>query len=296
MRDIVEAFAPSGEEGALREILKQKLRGKFDEFRTDNMGNLIARSGDGRLCIECGMDSIGVMVVSKESHRVKFSPVGQMKAKEIIGRKVTFVNGVSGEICCDEEKKVDDAKLSDLYINMDETTVDIGDFGGFEMEYEEEECAYCGYGLGSRIGLAAVCKAIEQTEDIENVTVLFSSQKCLGARGLQAFFGANSFQRIVVVDGCSDDGCTIIAKDARSVSNRNLRMTLENIAEKREVLADTVVSEHNFNLEKISTSCGDPCAAIGICVDGGKGEKERVSKFDFDMAVGFLTGLLKGDA
>ena len=65
MRDIVETLAPSGEEGALREILKQKLRGKFDEIRIDNMGNLIARSGNNSLCIECGMDGIGVMVVSK---------------------------------------------------------------------------------------------------------------------------------------------------------------------------------------------------------------------------------------
>jgi len=292
MRDIVEAFAPSGEEGALREILKQKLRGKFDEIRTDNMGNLIARSGNNSLCIECGMDGIGVMVVSKGSHDVRFSPVGEMKAKEIIGRKVFFSKDVSGEICCDEEKKIEDAKLSDLYINMDESAVDIGDFGGFVMEYEEEECAYCGYDLGCRIGLAAVCKAIEQMDDIENTTVLFSAQKRLGARGIQAFFGNNSYERIVTVDGCDDDGCTIIAKDKRAVSNRDLRNVLEGVAEKRDILATTVVSEHNFNLEKISISCGDPCVAIGIGVMKEKGEKDRVNKNDFDGVVSLLTGLL----
>lgn len=295
MKNIIEAFAPSGEEKDLRELLGKKFRGLFDTFATDSMGNLIAQSGKGGLCIECGMDSQGVMVVSKDEFGVRFASVGDLKAKDIVGRNIIFASGASGKVLCDEYKDAETAKISDLYIKMDASDVEIGDFGGFSAEFEEEECAYSSYGLGNRIGIAAVCKALENVEELSDVTVLFSSQKRLGGRGLCAFFRVNSFERIVTVDKCKDDGCTIIAKDERAVSNSRLRGVLESIADKRDVLAETVVSDENFFLEQISISCGDPCVALGIGVLCDEGKKERVNKIDFEGAVSLITELLKGE-
>lgn len=296
MKDIIEAFAPSGEEGALREILMNRFRKLFDEFSIDNMGNLIAKSGGGGLCIECGMDSLGVMVVSKDESGVRFAPVGDLKVKNTVGRTVVFADGVAGEVCCDEEKTEESARIADLYINLKDTdNVEIGDFGGFSTEFEEEECAYSGYGIGNRIGLAAVCKALGNVDELCDITVLFSAQKRLGGRGLSAYLRVNSFERIVTIDKNEDDGCTIIAKDERAVSNPQLRKMLESIAEKRDVLADTIVCSKNFFMEQISVACGDPCAAIGIGLICEDGEKERVNKSDFEGAVSLITGLLKGE-
>ncbi len=293
MKEIIEAFAPSGEEGLLRELLTKKFRGRFDEISTDNMGNLIARSGSGKLCIECGMDSIGVMVVSKEAQGVRFSAVGEVKVDDVLGRKIIFADGAVGTVCCDDEMTSEKAKLSDLYIEIDTDLVEIGDFGGISAEYEEEECAYTAFGLKNRIGLAAVCKALENTDDPRDITVLFSAQKRLGARGIQAFFRVNDFEKIITVDKSTDDGFTIVAKDNRAVSNRNLRMELEALADKRDIFAETVVSRDSFCMEQISISCGDPCAALGIAVLCEDGEPDRVNKSDFENAVSLLTGIIR---
>ena len=295
MKDIIEAFAPSGEECALRELIIKKFRGLFDEFITDNMGNLIAKSGECGLCIECGMDTLGVMVVSKEDSGVRFAPVGDLKVTDIVKRRVVFADGTLGEVCCDEEKDVDTAKISDLYIKMAAKNVEIGDFGGFSADFEEDECAYSAYGLGNRIGLAVVCKALERIEELGDVTVLFSAQKRIGGRGLSAYFKNNSFERIITVEKSEEDGCTIIAKDERAVSHPQLRTVLESIAKERDVLAETVVSSQNFFMEQISISCGDPCVALGIEVMCENGAKDRVNKSDFDGAVRLLTGVLKGE-
>ncbi len=295
MKEIIEAFAPSGEEGLLREVLTNRLRGKFDEIFADNMGNLVARSGNGRLCIECGMDSPGVMVVSKDEQGVRFSAVGDVKVSDVLERQIVFADGAMGKVCCDDEKTPDKAKISDLYIEIDGSLVEIGDFGAVSAEYKEEECAYTAFGLKNRIGLAAVCKALENTDEPRNITVLFSTQKRLGARGIQAFFRVNDFERIITVDKSTDYGFTIVAKDNRAVSNRNLRMDLETLADKLDVFAETVVSQDNFCLEQISISCGDPCAALGIAVLSQEGEPDRVNKSDYENAVSLLTGIIKSE-
>ncbi|MBE7022857.1 MAG: hypothetical protein E7412_00135 [Ruminococcaceae bacterium] len=294
MQNIVEAFAPSGCEEPLCELLKNRIQSKFEKVFVDNLGNLAASSGDGRLCIECGMDSTGVMVITPNDEQIRFSAVGNIKPKDIIGRKVVFENASCGKVFCDNEKDTEDAKLSDLYILLDEGSVKKGDFGAIVPDFSEEDGGYTAYGLKNRIAAAAVCKALENTDCAENVTILFSAQKRLGARGLRAFFGVHSFEQIITVDGCTDDGCVIIAKDEKIVANPDLRKKIETLAQEKNLDAETVVSENNFHLEQIAVSCGAPCAAIGISVLCEDGEPERVSKADFDTSVLLIEEILKG--
>ena len=293
MKEIFEVFAPSGSEEAMVELLKKRFSGMFDRFEVDNMGNLSAVSGEGSLCIECGMDSVGVMITAREDNCARFAPVGGVKVCDVLGRTMIFGDGSRGKVCCDEGKDQKDAKLSDLFIEFKEIYPPIGDFGVIEPEYNEEDCAVTGYGIQNRIGLAAVCKAIEETRDLGDVTVLFSAQKRLGARGLTAYFRVHSFDAVITVDKSGDDGCTIVAKDERAVADRDLRMRLEKIAEEKDIFAETVVSDSNFCMENISVSCGDPCIAIGISVLTGEGEPERVSRSDFGGAVKLLAEIMK---
>lgn len=293
IKDIIEAFSPSGNEENIREILKKRLRGVFDEISTDNMGNLVAKSGDGGgLCIECGMDSCGVMIVSKDENRAYFAAVGAVKPKELAKRTIVFANGQTGVVRLDDEADLKKAKLSDLYIETETNGLSIGDFGAVAAEFSEEEGGYTGWGLKNRIALAAVCEALEGLENAKNVTVLFSAQKRLGGRGLRAFFGANSFEQIITIDGCRDDGCVIVAKDVKVATERSLRLKLEEIAEKGKIAAQTVVSEENFFLEQLRAE-GNLCGAVGISVICEEGEKQRVNKSDFLDAVRLIAGILE---
>lgn len=293
MKELINAFAPSGCESQLRELLTKRLKGKFDQIRKDNMGNLIASVGDGGLCVECGMDTQGIMVVSVLENEVRFAPVGKVAVRDILERKVSFENGACGKVFCDEATDDEKAKLSDLYIELESGSVEVGEFGTVDAGFSEDEYGYNGYGLSERIGLAAVCKAVENISEPENLTVLFSAQKRLGARGARGFFGNGNFEKIITVDGCSEDGCVIVAKDEKMVAEPELRRRLEKIAEEAELDVETVVCDENFSMDQVYVSCGDPCAAMGINVICEEGEPDRVSKADFDTAVKFIEEILK---
>lgn len=293
MKDIIEAFSPVGCEERIRELLKNRLKGKFDELVTDNMGNLIAKAGNGGLCIECGMDSVGVMVVSLDDLTARFASVGNVRVKDVLERKVVFENGACGVVHCDEDKEPEAAKLSDLYISFDEKTAEIGDFGVVDPEFAEDECAYAAYGLKGRIALAALCRAVDSVEEINNVTLLFSAQKRFGGKGIRAFFGAENFEKVITIDGWNGDGCVIVAKDEHVVSDPFLRKELEQLAIDKDIDVQAVVADENFYMNFINITCGDPCAAIGIPAVCEQGEPDRVARCDFDTAVKMLVCILK---
>lgn len=292
MKELFEAFSPSGNEECMRELLERRLKGIFDRMETDNLGNLIASSGNDGICIECGMDSPGIMVVSKTDTRVYFASVGGIKPAELAERTVVFGNGNTGTVKYDETLDIKSAKVSDLYIEMDNPNINIGDFGTVVTEFAEDENGLCGYGLKSRIGLAVVCSALKAVDKTENVTVVFSAQKRLGARGIRAYFNTHSFDRVITVDSCSNDGCSIIAKDAKAVASVGIRKELEKIVAENDLDAKTVVCEDGFYIEQFLIS-DNLCGAVGVPVLCKEDEQQGVNKSDFDTAVKLLTAVLK---
>ena len=293
IKDIIEAFSPSGNEKKLREILKKRLSGVFDQILEDSMGNLIAKSGDSDgMCIECGMDSCGVMIIAKEENRAYFAAVGAIKPEEIVERTIVFENGQTGIVRLDDEIDLKKAKISDLYIETDAKDLSIGDFGVISAEFSIEEGVYEGWGIKNKIALAAVCEALKNIDTVKNLTVLFSAQKRLGGRGLRAFFGATSFRQVITVDGCGDDGCVIVAKDAKVPSERSLLREIEEIAEEGDIAIEKVVSKDDFFLGTLRAE-GVSCGAVGISVICEDGEKQIVNKSDFFDAVHLIAGIIE---
>ncbi len=291
IKEIFETFSPSGNEEGIRDLLKKQLSDVFEKIETDNMGNLIASSGAGGLCVECGIDSTGIMVVSKTDNQVYFASVGGAKPAELADRTIIFSNGSTGVVKYEDELDLKTAKVSDLYVEMDTVDISIGDFGTVVSEFDEDECGYSGYGLKSRIGLAAVCSALKMQNEIENLTVLFSAQKRLGARGIKAFLGAHSFDKVITIGASSNDGCVIVAKDARAVASVDIRKELERIVVENDLDAEIAVCDDDFYVEQILTS-DNLCGAVGISVLCEEGEPQRVNKTDFDTAVKLLTEIL----
>ncbi len=291
IKEIFETFSPSGNEEGIRELLKKQLSGIFEKIETDNLGNLIASSGDDSLCVECGMDSTGIMVVSKTDNRLYFASVGTIKPIDLADRTIVFSNGCTGTVKYDDELDLKSAKISDLYIEMDTVDISIGDFGAVVSEFYEDECGFSGYELKNRIGLVAVCSAFKVVGEVENVTLLFSAQKRLGARGIRAFFGTHSFDKIITVDACTNDGCVVVAKDARAVASVDTRKELEEIVTEKNLDAETAVCDDDFGIEQILIT-DNLCGAVGISVLCEEGESQRVNKTDFDTAVKLLTEIL----
>lgn len=292
MKELFETFSPSGNEECIRELLKKQLGGMFAKIETDNFGNLIATSGRGGLCIECGMDTTGIMVVSKTDTQVYFASVGGTKPADLADRTIVFGNSKTGVVKYDEKLDLKTAKITDLYVEMDTADINIGDFGAVETEFCWDECGFSGYGIKNRIGLGAVCIAIKAVDNIENITVLFSAQKRLGARGIRAFLSAHDFDKVITVDACGNDGCSVVAKDSRAVASVGIRTELEKIVAENNLDAETAVCDDDFYIEQILIS-DNLCGAVGISVLCENNEPQRVNKTDFDTAVKLLAAVLK---
>ncbi len=295
MKSLFEIFAPSGSEEKMRQFLKNQFKDIFDEIQVDNIGNLMARSGERDLCIECGMDSVGVMAVFSEGNRVKFSAVGKLKPKDLLGRKIIFEKGEKGEVKCCEGIDEEKMKISDLYVEADAEGVELGSFGAVDFEFSENDSEYTGYMLKNRIGLAAVVEALKDVKPAENISVLFSAQKRLGGRGVRACSsGRGNFEKILSVDQKNGDGCSIIAKDERMVFDVSFRKELEEIVKEKEFDVKMGVSSESYFMENIYLSGAyAKCAVLGISVSEEDDGLQSVKKADFKQAVGMIKEILK---
>ena len=93
IKEICKAIAPSGCEEQVRGLIKSYVKDKFEKIQTDKLGNLICGSASAGLCIECGMDSCGVMVVSIDDEKAYITGVGGINAEYLIGKKILFTDG-----------------------------------------------------------------------------------------------------------------------------------------------------------------------------------------------------------
>ena len=295
--NICKSFAPAGQEAQMRELIQNQMTAIFDDVQIDVLGNLICKTGDaGRLCVECGMDSCGVMIAAKEDGKAFITGVGAITAEYLIGKKIVFANDVFGIVRYDG-KTPSDAKLSDLYLETETDKLGIGEFGVVESDYCESRDKLFANGLGDRIAIAAVVEALKKMPKPENLCVVFSAQKRLEARGIQTFLGVNEFEKVITVDsiGCgnavkSGRGCSLVVVDKAGVCDRELRTQLENLIKEEKTEAVVTVTDENLYISDISTAGkGTACAAIAIPVENKGKSFECVKKSDFCAAVTLLT-------
>ncbi len=107
LRDLTDAFGPTGFEGPVRAIIRRELDPIVDDIRTDGIGSLIARvrgaAGSPRVMITAHMDEVGLMVrhVTPEGY-VKFQTLGGWLDQALINQRWVIhtrngpVNGVTG--------------------------------------------------------------------------------------------------------------------------------------------------------------------------------------------------------
>lgn len=303
INELIDIFSPSGREGEIRELIRDELAHLGGEIFTDNTGNLIFhKSGNGsKLCIECGMDSRGVMAVSAEDGKVCFAGVGGVTAGYLIGKRVTFENRSCGIVRYDG-KNTDDAKITELYLETDGNDIKVGDFGAVDSCFFETDKKIYGNGLSDRIGAAAVIEALKTGNCNCDLYVAFTAQKRLGARGIRSFFGAETseFDYVVTVDGCNCKsgikpgcGCVLIAKDKGAVADAALRKQLEEKASGHGIKYQTAVSDENFYMAAINhAGIGSVCAAIGVPAAHKGDSLESVEKSDYAEAVKLISAFI----
>jgi endoglucanase len=227
MKKLSDCFSPSGREKNVREMIINEIKDYADEINVDPLGNVIARKkGNGKkILFSAHMDQIGLIITHvDEKGFLRFSNVGGVHAKEIIGLRMIFDNGLEGIVCSEEMDDKEKVTMSKLFLDVASTSKDfvknnfkVGDMCVFKSEYyETDDCVIC-KAADDRIGCYVLIEALKSHPASDNdVYYVFSVQEEVGCRGAKtAGYSVNPDLAIAVdvtATGDSEDGIKMDVK------------------------------------------------------------------------------------
>lgn len=181
----------SGHETAIAQLIKKETENYVDEIYEDALGNLIAhKKGKGmKIMLAAHMDEIGVAVTFvDEDGFLRFSNVGGLYTKELLGRRVKFKNGLVGVIYTESENK--NLSMSKMYIDIGaksraeaEEKVSVGDTAVFEGSFSKNGTRIISKALDNRAGCYVLIEAAKKIKTDNDVYFVFTTQEEVGLRG-----------------------------------------------------------------------------------------------------------------
>ncbi len=252
LKKLTQAFGPSGNEDAVRDIIIEEITPYADEYSVDTLGNLIVRKkGTGKKLMLCAhMDEIGVIATVVDDKKfVHFSGIGGVKVSALHQNKVVFANGEVGVVA---EKSEKPTKVSDLYIDVlldckadNLYNISVGDVAVYDGKYDENGGFVSSKALDDRVGCYILIEVLKQIEKTDNdLYFVFSVQEELGLRGAKtAAFGISPDYAVAVdVTPCDDvpgggkyplklgGGPAIKVKDGSVICHPRVKKLLEQAA------------------------------------------------------------------
>lgn len=198
LKQLVEAYGPSGFEDNVRELIRPLVEPHVDEMSVDAMGNLIARkkgSGEGlKVMIAAHMDEIGLMVTHvTEKGFLRFTGIGGIYPHTLAGNRVQFADGTRGVVYTEKRSSTKEVHgLDKHYIDVGATSredcpVSIGDAAGFYRSFMAQGDFLVAKSMDDRVGCAVAIEALQRLEETpHDVYFVFSVQEEVGTRGAQA--------------------------------------------------------------------------------------------------------------
>ena len=200
LQQLTETFGPSGYEDSVRAIVRAEVEPFADEIRVDALGNLIVRKKPSKpnkdtkkIMIAAHMDEIGLMVSHVDANGfVRFSPIGGVFRRYVVGGRVRFLNGIQGVIGYDRLDKVNELPTLDkVYIDVGASSkkdcpVKIGDVAAFERPFTEMGNRLVAKSMDDRVGVMVAIETLRALKDVSTLHDLyfvFTTQEEVGTRG-----------------------------------------------------------------------------------------------------------------
>jgi len=203
IKQLVEATAPTGYEGPIRDIIRAEVEPLADQVHIDTMGNLIARRGMGsegttaktRIMLSAHMDEIGLIASHIDDNGfVRFHALGGVNPMTCVGGRVRFLNGSQGVIGIERlDNPSRQLSLERLFIDLGvqdrkQCPVKVGDVAVFDRPFLDLGERLVSKAMDDRIGVAVLIETMRQFAD-NNITsphqlfFVFSTQEEVGLRG-----------------------------------------------------------------------------------------------------------------
>lgn len=198
LKQLTETFGPSGYEDNVRRIVRDQVEPLADEIKVDALGNLIVRkrpvkytNTTRKIMIAAHMDEIGLMVSHvDENGFVRFSSIGGVFGRYVLGGRVRFLNGVQGVIGYDRLEKMNEfPSFEKVFIDVGATSkkdcpVKVGDVAAFERPYTELGSRLVAKSMDDRIGVLIAIETLRALKTTQHdVYFVFTTQEEVGTRG-----------------------------------------------------------------------------------------------------------------
>ena len=194
IRTLTDTFSPSGYEDAIRAQVRKEIRGLADSVRVDPLGNLIARKGKPggkRIMLAAHMDEIGLMVSHVDERGfVRFSAIGGVFGRYVLGSRVRFMNGTPGVIGYDRLDHMHEVPdFEKIFIDVGATgpkdcPVKVGDVAAFERPFVEMGRRLAAKSMDDRSGVAVLIETMRALKSTPHeVYFVFTTQEEVGTRG-----------------------------------------------------------------------------------------------------------------
>lgn len=201
IKELVEAFGPSGHESAVRDLIRQKIEsdglanGQEDEVRVDSMGNLIlfkkGAGGGRKVMLAAHMDEIGLIVTHVDDKGfLRFAGVGSITPLMLLGNRVCFADGVIGVIGAEKlENNFRLPGLDKLFIDVGAKDkagcpVRVGDVAAFTHPFVDLGDRLVAKAFDGRIGCAVLLQLLRQLNPSpHDIYFVFTVQEKVGQRG-----------------------------------------------------------------------------------------------------------------
>ena len=320
MKKLSDCFGPSGRENTIREMIAEEVKAYADEISIDPLGNLIARKkGTGKkVLFSAHMDQIGIIITHvDEKGFLRFANVGGLNAKELLGLRMVFDNGLEGVICHEELKDKEKITMGKLFLDVASTDKEfisknfrVGDMCVFKTEYyETEDCVIC-KAADDRIGCYILIEALKNHPETDNdVYYVFSVQEEVGCRGAKtAGYSINPDLAIAVdvtatgdtPDGIKMDvklggGAAIKLMDKSIITHTDVKDLLTNLAEENNIKYQYEILEFGgTDAGPIHTSReGVPSGVISIPTRNIHTSGEIFSKSDVEECIKLVNAATK---
>ncbi|MBQ2890114.1 MAG: hypothetical protein IJE44_00530 [Clostridia bacterium] len=289
--EIFEILSPSGREENMISYIKAFGESQGYKCNTDVFGNLICEKGDGKIAVECGVDSVALMKIGEtDSGMIKVSVPSSKEVSSLVGKKVKFLNGVVGVVRCDKTENIED---SDLNIDIGETDkegtkekVPMGEFATLCADITENEKFIFGNGISV---YAPIITALEVMKNADDTAFLFTTQKKFAGRGLKALLGGYEADTVISINTIPEkdevkctEGAVVIIKEKGAVPTEKVRKALIKAGGEKVQVGAT---EDNLFLD-LPLICGKGALTGGVCIgvrDKGKAY-EGIAKADIKSA------------
>lgn len=323
---LISTFSVSGNEYAVRKLIRAEIRKYVDEISIDKLGNLIAhKKGSGpKIMLAAHMDEIGLMVKKIDPMgKIYFAMIGGIDPVMLLGERVhieTEKKIMHGVIT---HKDVNDGYMlkklpeeSNMFVDtgltkktLIENGVDIGTYLSLERDlyFLGSNKIICGKAFDDRIGCYILIKLAELLQKAKShIYYVFTIQEEVGLIGgattaykIQPDWGivvdcleANDASELTKILG---NGPSITIKDEETLGNRTINKWLIDMAKKKKISIQKDVSDIGTTdaATIAATREGIPSTVIGVPIRNLHTTVSVASKNDIDDTIELLYSLLK---